>query len=88
MGALDLNAVERRSEPRLNIGNKVVLVDLCDGRGAVSCCMWDTSTGGACLMVPPDVPLPHILRIYLDTGCRTGVVVWRRWSHVGIKFAG
>jgi hypothetical protein len=87
MGKDDLHTVERRSEPRQSIGNQVVLVDLGDGRGAVSCCIWDISARGACLMVPPDIPTPLNLRVYLDTGWQSGAVVWRRWSHVGIKFA-
>jgi len=87
MGAVDLETAERRSEPRLSIGNQVVLVDLGDGRGSVSCCIWDLSSQGACLMIPPDVAMPRSLRIFLDTGTRNAVVVWRRWSHVGIKFS-
>ena len=72
----------------MNIDNGVVLVDLCDGRGEITCCMWDISESGACLMIPPDVVMPQTFRVLFDTGCRVAVVVWRRWSHVGVKFAG
>ena len=89
MSAMEqLDTAERRTEPRLNVGNRVVLVDLGDGRGEVSCCIWDISTRGACLMVPPDVPMPDTFKIFLDDGCRTAHVVWRHWSHIGVRFAG
>ena len=78
--------VERRQEPRTDIGNQVVLVDLCDGRGHVTCCIWDISGRGACLMVPPDVTLPHSFRIFSGDTWRKAGVVWRRGSQVGIQF--
>jgi hypothetical protein len=86
MGEIDLNEAERRSEPRLNIGNEAVLVDLGDGRGKITCCIWDISAIGACLMVPPDLSMPHTFKILLETGARNAVVVWRHVAHVGIKF--
>jgi hypothetical protein len=46
--------------------NVVALVDLCDERGPVSCCIWDMSSRGACLLVPPDVPLPHSFKMEVD----------------------
>ena len=82
-----LDTAERRQELRVNVGNQVALVDLCDGRGEVACCVWDISARGACLMIPPDISIPNVFKIFLDDGCHTAVVVWRRWSHVGIKFA-
>ena len=86
MGAVDLDTAERRSEPRMNIGNQVVLVDLCDGRDHVTCCVWDVSNRGACLMVPPDVSVPHSFKILVGERWRKAGVVWRRWSQVGIQF--
>ena len=86
MGAVSLDAAERRSEPRTNIGNTVVLVDLCDSRGQVACCIWDISKRGACLMVPPDVSVPHAFKILIDENWQNVGVVWRRWSQVGVQF--
>ena len=82
-----MELVERRGEPRLNIGNQVVGLDLGGGLDAISCCVWDISRSGACLMIPPDMCIPHTLRVFLEGGPRTAEVVWRMWSHVGIKFA-
>jgi hypothetical protein len=79
-------SVDRRREPRLQVGNQVVLIDLCNGRGEVTCCMWDISTRGACLMIPPDVSMPHTFKIILDNCRYTARVVWRRWSYVGVEF--
>ena len=86
MAAVDLAAAERRSEPRVNIGNQVVLVDLCDGRGHVTCCIWDISQRGACLMVPPDVTVPHSFKMFYADRWRQVGVVWRRWNQAGIQF--
>ena len=86
MGAIDLEAVERRSEQRISVGNEVVLVDLCDGRGPVTCCMWDVSEGGACVMIPPDVSVPQSFKLLIGERWRKAGVVWRRWSHVGVRF--
>jgi len=77
---------ERRQERRTDVGNVVALVDLCDERGPVSCCIWDMSSRGACLLVPPDVPLPHSFKMEVDQTWRVASVVWRRWSHVGVQF--
>ena len=81
------DTAERRQQPRLSVGNGVVLVDFCDGRGQVTCCLWDISARGACLMIPPDISIPNTFKIILDNSCRTAVVVWRRWSHVGVEFS-
>jgi len=86
MGQLDLDAIERRSEPRMDIGVHAVPVDLGKDRGRVECCIWNISTNGACLMTPPDVSLPSSFTLLLETGPRTAVQVWRKWAHVGIKF--
>jgi hypothetical protein len=86
MGAIELDTAEQRSEPRTNIGNEVIVVDPCDGRGYVICCIWDISKRGACLMVPPDVAVPHSFKILVDEQWKKAGVVWRRWSHVGIQF--
>jgi hypothetical protein len=86
MSVVDLQTDERRTEPRTSIGNQVVLVDLCDGRGHVTCCIWDLSSRGACLMVPPDVAMPQSLRMLIGERWRDASVVWRRWSQVGIQF--
>jgi hypothetical protein len=86
MAAVDLATAERRSEPRLKIGNQVVLVDLCDGRCHVAGCIWDISQRGACLMVPPDVIVPHSFKIFLADRWRKVGVVWRRWNQVGVQF--
>ena len=86
MGAVDLDTAERRSEPRMSIGNQVVLVDLCDGRGHVTCCIWDLSQRGACLMVPPDVSVPNSFKIFVADRWLKAGVIWRRWSQVGVHF--
>jgi hypothetical protein len=85
MGELDLDAVERRSEPRMDIGTQVVPVDIGDG-GRIDLCIWNISASGACLMVPPDVSMPSAFSVLLETGPRNAVQVWRKWAHVGIKF--
>ena len=83
---LDLDTVERRSEPRIDIGTHVVPLDLGDGRGRIDCCIWNISANGACLMVPPDVSMPSSFSVLLETGPRTAVQMWREWAYVGIKF--
>ena len=84
----DVITAERRSESRVDIGNEVALVDAGEGREPLTCCIWNVSPGGACLLVPADVPLPATFDIQMNSGCRKAVQVWRQWTHVGIKFVG
>ena len=88
MGEPSLEALERRSEPRQDVGNEVVSLNLGDGRVDIQCCIWNISAHGACLMIPPDHALPGRFDVLLPAGRRTAEVVWRQWSHVGIKFVG
>ncbi len=78
--------VERRVSKRVSVGNMVVRVDPCDGQEPIMCCVWDLSLEGACLMMPPDVALPDRIRLRFDGELREALVVWRRWSHVGVRF--
>jgi hypothetical protein len=78
--------LERRVSRRVNVGNMVVRVDPCDGREPIMCCIWDLSLEGACLLMPPDVALPDRIRVRFDGELREATVIWRRWSHVGVKF--
>jgi hypothetical protein len=86
MGEPDLSMVERRCERRCDIGNEIVKLDLGDGRDEVSCCIWNISDRGACLMVPSDLSLPERFDLVLHEARRTGIVVWRQWPYIGIKF--
>jgi hypothetical protein len=70
----------------MEIGTHAVPVDLGKNRGRIDCCIWNISTSGACLMVPPDVSMPSTFGVLLETGPRTAVQVWRKGAHVGIKF--
>jgi hypothetical protein len=78
--------VERRASRRISVGNQVARVDPCDGREPVMCCIWDLSTEGACLLLPPDVAVPDRIQVRFDGKLREADVIWRRWSHVGIRF--
>lgn len=48
--------------------------------------VWDVSTWGACLLVSPDVELPTAVKINFDNILRQAVIVWRRWSFLGVRF--
>jgi hypothetical protein len=87
MSASKLKQAERRSERRETVGNTTALVDRCDGSEMVLCCIWDLSTSGVCLMVPPDVTIPRLFKIQIDGRSLEASVVWRQWSHVGARFA-
>jgi hypothetical protein len=76
---------DRRKEPRRQIGNGVVDVDLGDSI-VLACCLWDVSTEGACLLVPPDVELPNFFKIKVEREWRLATVVWRQSLQVGIEF--
>jgi hypothetical protein len=69
----------------MDIGTHVVPVDLGDGRGRVDCGIWNISANGACLMVPPDAPMPNSFSVLLETGPRKAIQVWRESAYVGIK---
>ena len=74
---------DRRKEPRRQIGNEVVEVDLGDSTGR-TCCLWDASTEGACLLVPPDIEFPDFFKIKVER--RMATVVWRQSLRVGVEF--
>jgi len=86
MGELDLEAIERRSESRFDIGNEVALVDLLDGREPIKCCVWNLSASGVCLFVPPDFVVPARFKVMLGNNSFTAVQVWRDRLHIGVKF--
>ena len=48
--------------------------------------VWDVSTWGACLLVGPEVDLPTAVKINFDNMVRQAVIVWRRWSFLGVRF--
>jgi hypothetical protein len=86
MSAPKLKPSERRSERRATVGNTTAFVDRCDGSEMVLCCIWDLSASGVCLMVPPDLAIPHEFNIQIDGRSVKASVVWRQWSHVGARF--
>ena len=78
---------DRRRSPRFTIGNLVAHLDFRDGGELVMVCVWDTSLGGACLMVAPDIEIPDRFDLVLDGLSRPVEKVWRRWSLLGVKTA-
>jgi hypothetical protein len=82
----DPTTTERRSEPRVDIGNEVALVDTGVGSEPQTCCIWNVSQSGACLMFPADLPLPRTFDIRMNSGSRKAIQVWRQWMYVGVKF--
>ena len=86
MGVPDLDAVERRSEPRIRMGKQPVLVDPSDGREHVTCYICDISRRGACIITPPGICLPYSFKIFVEGRWRNVVTVWDRWPQVGMQF--
>jgi hypothetical protein len=82
----DVVTTERRCESRVDIGNEVALVDTGEGSEPQTCCIWNVSRGGACLMFPADLPLPPTFDIRMKSGSRKAVQIWRQWTYVGVKF--
>lgn len=89
-GATKLSGCEqpadRRERSRQRVGDQSILVDLQDGRGPMTCRIWDISSLGACILVPPDVVLPAHFKIHLKSNWQIADVIWRRDWHVGIHF--
>lgn len=80
------HATDRREQPRQKIDDESTLIDLQDGRGPMTCRIWDISPVGACILVPPNVSLPGCFKIHLKGSWQNADVVWRRDWHVGIQF--
>lgn len=80
------DATDRREQPRQWISDESILIDLQDGRGPITCRIWDISAIGARILVPPDVALPHSFRIHLKNEWQIAHVIWRRDWHAGIRF--
>src|SRR5206468_3242609 len=78
MGAPDLDPVERRTEPRVNMSDQPVLVDVGDGRKHVTCYLVNLSKRGACIRTPNDVALPYSFRIAIEGRWRNADIVWNR----------
>lgn len=85
MGAMD-DLIERRSVSRLDIGNESVVIDCGNDREQVTCCIWNVSPNGACLLISPDLLLPKRFYVCFDDGRRPATQIWRREHHVGVKF--
>ena len=72
MGIPDLEAVdhvdadERRTEPRVDMGRQPVLVDVGDGQEHVTCYIVNLSKRGACIMTPEGVALPYSFQIEIE----------------------
>jgi hypothetical protein len=62
-----------------------VEVDLGDST-VRTCCLWDASTEGACLLVPPDIEFPDFFKIKVEREWRMATVVWRQSLRVGVEF--
>ena len=92
MGIPDLEAVEqldadeRRTEPRVSMGRQPVLVDVGDGREHVTCYIVNLSKRGACIMTPEGVALPYSFKIAIEGRWRKADIVWNRWPQLGIQF--
>ena len=79
--------VERRQQRRVNVGTMRVLIDPRDGRDPISCCVWNLSVSGACLMADPEIDIPKVFGIVIDGVHHDAHVVWRKWMHVGVRFS-
>ena len=83
MGIPDLEAVdhvdadERRTEPRVDMGRQPVLVDVGDGQEHVTCYIVNLSKRGACIMMPKGVALPYSFKIEIEGRWRKDTV-WNR----------
>jgi len=92
MGIPDLEAVdhvdadERRTEPRVDMGRQPVLVDVGDGQEHVTCYIVNLSKRGACIMTPEGVALPYSFKIQIEGRWRKADTVWNRWPQLGIQF--
>jgi len=86
MGEIDFDSAERRLEPRVDIGNEAVLVDLLDGREPITCCIWDISLKGARLLVPSGVQMPAQFKIISGNHSRAAFSIWQQGPYVGIKY--
>jgi hypothetical protein len=84
MIATDIKS-DRRKTPRACIGNLVAHIDCRDGSDPIMVCVWDTSLGGACLLVAPDIEIPDRFDLVIDDLSRPVEKVWRRWSLVGVR---
>jgi hypothetical protein len=82
----DIPAVERRKEPRAQIGRCLLRLDPRDGRDPIVCFVWDMSESGARLKLSQDVPLPSILAVLIGNVTRTARLIWRKEDHLGIEF--
>ena len=80
------SATDRRENSRQRIDDENTLIDLHDGRGPMTCRIWDISPLGACILVPPGVTLPNCFKIHIKNSWLVADVVWRRDWHVGIHF--
>ena len=76
---------DRRTTPRIPIGNLAAHIDVRDGSDPIMVCVWDISLGGACLIVPPGHDIPE--RFDLVIGGRSHPVerMWQRSSSVGVR---
>jgi len=79
-------AVERRTEPRVNMGGQSVLVDVGNDREHVTCYIVNLSKRGACITTPKGVALPYSFRIAIEGRWRNADTVWNRWPQLGIRF--
>ena len=86
MGTPDLDAAERRIEPRVNMGGQPARVDLGDGQELITCYIVNLSKRGACIMTPEGVALPYSFKIQIEGRWRKADTVWNRWPQLGIQF--
>jgi hypothetical protein len=86
MGTPDLDAAERRVEPRVNMDGQAVRVDVGDGQEHITCYIVNLSKRGACIMMPKGVALPYSFKIEIEGRWRNADTVWNRWPQLGIQF--
>ena len=76
---------DRRSTPRIPIGNLTAHIDLRDGSAPLMACVWDISLGGACLVISPEVDVPPEFDLIISGRVYPVERRWRREASIGVR---
>ena len=87
MSALaDWEVSNRRLDPRVEIGTLLVSIHADGQQSELTCCVWDVSLSGACLMVPPTADVPEFFELRIGGTTRKARRVWRKGAKIGAEF--
>jgi|SRR5215467_1150436 len=78
--------IEKRTEPRQDVGNEIVQLESKLGAPLTDCLLFDLSEHGARLLIPQEIELARVVHVVVGNIRKPAWVAWRKDAQIGIEF--